>query len=102
MVCNAPPKENRRRKEHGNLPQVNDIPDQTKWKRVLPRRRNSLPQEAATMSFKDFAATHTGRRFFDSFAHFVDLLESLVAQLTVLNENLERMRKKGDTTNDGT
>lgn len=42
------------------------------------------------MSFKDFIASHTGRRFFDGFAKYVELFQEGIAQLTALNQNLER------------
>jgi hypothetical protein len=41
------------------------------------------------MSFKDFIASHTGRRFFDSFQEYVGLFKELIEQLTSLNQNLE-------------
>jgi hypothetical protein len=41
------------------------------------------------MSFREFAATHIGRRFFDGFSNFVRQVENLVEQLTKLNGTLE-------------
>jgi len=41
------------------------------------------------MSFKDFIASHTGRRFFDAFNRGVDLFQELIEQLTSLNQNLD-------------
>ena len=41
------------------------------------------------MSFKDFIASHTGRRFFDGFQEYVGLFKELIEQLTSLNQNLE-------------
>lgn len=42
------------------------------------------------MSFKDFAATHTGRRFFDGFQQLVDAIEILATQIKGLRDTIDK------------